>query len=227
MSHAASRPGVIGVDGIRAGWVAAVVGRDRPVRWLVQPRLGDLCSELSGSVVAVDAPVVLDPRYRRACDVAARHRLPGRASTVFPAPTPATVDDWREGVDHAEAVHRARTRGHPAPSRQTWNIVAKVADVQDALATGCAGCVVVECHPEVSFAAMAGRVLPPKASPEGREQRLRALDGLLDVSAALADRPRAAPAVDALDALACAWTACRLRDGQAEGLGDPPALIWV
>ena len=76
---------------------------------------------------------------------------------------------------------------------------------------------VVECHPEVSLRALTGRVLPRKKSAPGALQRLAALQAAL--GAVPADAPASAALDDALDALACAWTALRWLRGQAEVLG--------
>jgi predicted RNase H-like nuclease len=75
----------------------------------------------------------------------------------------------------------------------------------------------VEVHPELSFAALAGRVLPSKRTPAGRADRLAVLRGWLP---GLADVP---PGHDGLDALAAAWSARRWHLGMARTLpADPP-----
>lgn len=222
-----------GVDGVRGGWVAAATDGDDVVTWTVSASFLPLLDS-ADAVVAVDIPIGLTTGDRRTCDRQARRLLPGRASSVFPAPTLATAADRREGVDHAEAVRRARDRGHPAPSIEAWNITDKITDVADALAAA-AATTVVECHPEVTFARIAGRVLDRKKTAAGVGQRIAALAGHLDAVSALATVPAGVPVDDALDALACLVTARRVRDGTAEPLGDPdqrdpsgrPLLIWV
>ena len=79
----------------------------------------------------------------------------------------------------------------------------------------------VEVHPELSFAALTGRVLGRKATAAGRAERLAALRGWLpglDLSAV----PRGD---DAPDALAAAWSGRRWLDGAARVLpaGEPPS----
>ena len=76
---------------------------------------------------------------------------------------------------------------------------------------------VVECHPELAFRVCTGEVLPSKRTATGLGRRLAAL-GRSGKELATAP-PQAAPD-DALDALACAWTARRWSDGRAEVLGD-------
>jgi predicted RNase H-like nuclease len=226
---------VVGVDGIRGGWVAAEISPDGHAAWTVVETFDRLLAGCDGrvAVVAVDIPIGLTDGPPRECDRAARRALPGRSSTVFSAPTRATVTDHVSGLSHAQAVRQARSRGHPAPSAQAWNIVAKIADV-DAAVRAATTVDVVECHPEVSFTRLAGRVLGRKTTTGGIGERLMALRGFLDAPAALAEVPTAVPLVDALDALACAWTARRVQAGTADRLGDPAQrdaerslLIWV
>ena len=101
-------------------------------------------------------------------------------------------------------------------SRQTWNILAKIAEA-DALADDHR---LVEVHPEVSFALMQGRpIAQRKKTAEGRQVRLAAMQGWLPADVAI---PRSD---DAVDALACAWTAMRITTGQARTLPEtPPSL---
>ena len=78
---------------------------------------------------------------------------------------------------------------------------------------------VVEVHPELSFAELAGHVLDRKKSPAGVEQRLTALSEWIPGARGLvAMRPRGVPVDDALDALAALWSAVRWRDGLARTL---------
>lgn len=217
-----------GVDGCRRGWAAVVVHGGRAELHVV-PRFADVV-ELA-AVVAVDMPIGLPDGPARACDVEARRRLgwPRRAS-VFPH-LPRLVLD---AGSHADAVARCRAAGRPAVSVQAWNLRAKVAEVDAALDRP--GVVVVEAHPEVTFAAMAGRPMAAsKRTAAGRAERLAVLDDRLPgAPALLAARPPGAAADDVLDAAALSWTAARVAAGTAETLGDgaPDALgrpqrIWV
>lgn len=177
------------------------------------------------AVVGVDMPVGLAEDEARDCDVAARQELRPYGSRVFPAPL-RTVADLPDSVPYAEACAASRSRHArgKALSRQTWNILGKIREV-DAVVTPQLQARVIEVHPEVSFAELAGRPLGPKRSRAGRVERLRALRAWLrDPEAALATAPRPARPDDALDALAVAWSARRWRDGEALVLpyDDPP-----
>ena len=66
----------------------------------------------------------------------------------------------------------------------------------------------VECHPELAFAVLAGAPIEAvKGTGEGRKRRLAAL------RAWLPDVGDPAYGADGLDALACAWTAARAASG--------------
>jgi predicted RNase H-like nuclease len=194
---------VLGVDGAKGGWVAALVEGD-DVRWL---RLAHIREALTHDVMAigVDMPIGLPQRGRRECDLLAKRALGRAHPRVFLAP-PRDVLDATSYVD-AGARHRAHTGGLGL-SVQTWHIVERIREV-DAVADDPR---LVEVHPELSFARLAGEVLVSKHSAAGRVARLQTLrrrwprlDGL--------------PAGDdALDALAAAWSAERWVQGTAESM---------
>jgi len=216
---------VAGVDGCPGGWVAAVWSRTG-VEWRLLPlALGPALDLLAGcAVVAVDVPIGVPEVGYRACDVAAREVLGEARSSVFHTPTRAVLD----APDYATACAVARAVPGPAPSRQTWAIAERIRDANGVFSTHGPqpGCAVVEAHPEVSFLAMTGAVLPSKRSAAGLAARLVALaEHFGDVPLLMRDAPRPANADDALDALACAWTARRVLAGTETRLGEPPMEI--
>lgn len=211
---------VAGVDGCPRGWVAAVWGPDC-VEWRVTPLsfAALLAAVPDAAVVAVDVPIGTPPGPEpRACDVAARAALGAGRSSVFVVPRREVL----AAPDYATACAVARRLTGKAISLQTWHIRSRVLD-----ATDTPDARVVEAHPEVSFATLAGAPLPSKRSAAGLAARLSALVPVFgDVAALLAAAPRPARADDALDALACAWTARRVLDGAAGYLGDGPAIAY-
>ena len=85
------------------------------------------------------------------------------------------------------------------------------------------GLVVVEAHPELSFASMGGEgpVLASKSTWSGHRERSRRL---ANVGIALPDDlglAGAAGVVDVLDAAAVAWSANRVAEGTAFSLSEP------
>ena len=198
---------VLGIDGCPGGWVGALVA-GRTLTWYAGT-LAELLA-LPAEVVAIDIPLGLPSgAARRPCDLAAAARLGAQRSSVFPAPPRVVLD----AGDHAEASALSRAAGSVGVSLQTWNIVPKIGEA-DRLRDPR----LLEVHPELSFRALTGRVLPRKKLPAGRAERLAALRGWLPVDLPSPRPGRAAPD-DCLDALVCAWTAGRWLRGEAEVLG--------
>jgi predicted RNase H-like nuclease len=205
---------VIGVDGGRGGWVVARVeladADGRSVRW---DRVADIGAVLAtdAAAIGVDMPIGLPAHGRRECDLRAKRRLGRAHSRVFFAPPRPVLD----ATTYAEAgaLHRGAADGLGL-SVQTWQLVAKIREV-DEVADDAR---LLEVHPELSFAALAGTVLPSKHNAAGREVRLAALraqwPGLTGVPAG----------DDALDALAVAWSAARWWRGEAESVPERPRL---
>jgi predicted RNase H-like nuclease len=201
---------ILGVDGARGGWLAVLTDTDDEagddLAWLPLATISQALA-LDVSVVAVDMPIGLPRAGRRDCDLLAK-RVLGRAHPrVFLAPPRDVLN--ATSYDDAGARHRAHADGRGL-SVQTWNIVDKIREV-DAVADDPR---LVEVHPELSFARLAGAVLVSKHGPDGRPARLRALarrwPGLHDVPAGH----------DGVDALAAAWSGERWLRGEAESLPD-------
>ncbi|HVF03460.1 MAG TPA: DUF429 domain-containing protein [Frankiaceae bacterium] len=207
------------MDGCPGGWVAAVWSA-RGVEWRALPLpFGELLAGLAGcATIAVDVPIGLPRSGYRACDVEARRVLKGAASSVFLVPPRAVL----AAPTYADACAAGRAAEGRAISKQTWFLKDRILDATAHRADPR----LVEAHPELSFRTMTGRALGPKRSAPGLAARMVALgEHFGDVPALLRDAPAAANADDALDALACAWTARRVADGTATFLGDRGMVI--
>jgi predicted RNase H-like nuclease len=208
---------VLGVDGWRGGWVGARVGPgvDR-VEWMLLPD-GAAVLAVEAAITAIDIPMGLPESGSRGCDVVARMTLCGAGSTVFPAPVRPVL----HCRTHAEALEMLRGRGRTLMSAQAFGLVRKIKDIDDVLMPAMQDRV-VEVHPELSFRRLAGvGRMPRKKTAAGVAVRLEALRRWLpSVDRALADVPEPVPIDDALDALACAWTAQQMRARRFERLGD-------
>lgn len=226
---------VLGVDGCKAGWVGAVLepGAPRP-RVVVAPTIAELVSMVRESlgivVVGIDIPIGLPDKTIRQADVLARKALPGKASSIFSTLTRAAyAADSRLAAD---AVNRGLVG--QGVGAQAFALRDKILEVDAWLRTR-PTVTVLEVHPEVSFAAMAGApILASKKTDEGRSERLAAL------AAAGIPRPsvlegQGYAADDVIDACAVAWSAARHTVGLAQPLPDPPerfsdgiaAAIWA
>lgn len=211
-----------GADG-----TAAAGDRPDPVRGLYAERIADLVAAAGalapGGLVSVgiDIPIGLPDVGRRRADGLARALLGPRASSVFPVPVRAAVEEPR----HARASAVNVTLSGLGISRQSHGLRTAILDVDGWLRGGGPGAVpVVEVHPELSFATLAGAPLAHgKKSWSGieRRRRLLAAAGIavpVDLGPAGA---RAAPD-DVLDAAVVAWTARRIAAGTALSYPDPP-----
>lgn len=226
---------VLGVDACKAGWVGAILepGAPRP-RIAVAATIAGLVETVRQSVaiqaVAIDIPIGLPDHTTREADALARKALKGKASSVFTTLTRAAYAEPTR--DTADPVNRALTG--QGVGAQAFGLRAKILEV-DAWVRGRPTVMVVEAHPELSFAVMAGApIVAGKKTEEGRAARLSALAaaGLASPSV-LTGSGYAAD--DVLDACAAAWTAARRTTGAARPLPDPPqifsdgipAAIWV
>jgi predicted RNase H-like nuclease len=219
----ATFPLVAGIDGCRGGWVVVIAGARPgdagPVDVQVAPTVGDLLGRLDRApvqVAAIDMPIGLPLAGPRRCDREARALLGPRRSSVFPAPVRAALG----APDHTEARRRSRLASGRALSIQTFNLLARIAEL-DRATTPDRWATVVESHPELAFLRLAdGQGLPPKRTGEGRDRRCelsRRVLGDVDLPAVAA--AAGAPLGDVLDAVALVATARRLAAGTAELLG--------
>ena len=228
---------VLGVDACRAGWVGIALSGGR-ARAYFAPGIRELADRAAADgpvlVIAIDIPIGLADAGRRRADQLAREALGRRWPSLFITPVRAAVQ--ADGYQAAAAENR-RLAGEGL-SRQAFALRAKILDVDQWLQAGSlAPARVVEAHPELSFAAMAGAPLRSrKITWAGAVQRraLLAQAGiLLDGDLGLAGEQ--AGVDDVLDAAAAAWTARRVSQGVARCLPSPPevfsdgipAAIWT
>jgi predicted RNase H-like nuclease len=208
---------VAGVDGCRTGWVVVRLG-PAGLGVAVVPSIAPVIEEVAAgglAAAAIDMPVGLPAAGPRACDAEARRLLGPRRASVFPAPARAVLG----ARTYREAAERSRAATGRSLPVQAYNLVPKVAELDRAMRPGLQDRV-VEAHPELAFARLAGvPAAHPKRTPEGRAERLALLAaaGVGDLS-----RLRALGAApdDILDAAVLALTAARARDGSAVRLGD-------
>ncbi|MGA1578439.1 MAG: DUF429 domain-containing protein [Steroidobacteraceae bacterium] len=207
-----------GIDGCPAGWVAAIQA-DTEVELRLASRLKDLVAGLPArSLLAIDMPIGLPEAGHRECDVLARRRLgAARGASVFAAPVRAVLN----ARDYATALARHRRADGRGLSRQAFNILPKIREVDRLLASRPnLRRRMIEVHPESSFAQWNGGAPIPagKKTREGRQQRSHLVDtrwpGLREAFLALTLRREVAED-DILDAFAALWSAERYVRGEA------------
>jgi predicted RNase H-like nuclease len=183
------------------------------------PDLAGVLADLDAGrldVVGIDIPIGLPATGARACDVEARAMIGPRRSSVFPVPLRGLLG----AVTYGEAASRSRALSGKGISRQAFGILPKVAEVDRVMSPDRQGRI-VEVHPEVSLAVLAGRTMAyPKRRPEGRAERLAALGRAFpDVADHAGVRIVGTGPDDVLDAFAVAWTARRYARGGHVQLG--------
>ena len=218
-----------GADGCKAGWISLARDLDTgAIEARCFASAGDLLQqEPIPAVICVDIPIGLTEAGPRACDVAARTILGRpRASSVFPAPIRPVLAarSWEEACTIRERIEGKRM------SKQAWGIVDKVRDIDRKLRSRPElADRVHEVHPEVSFAAWAGKVmLHPKRSRDGNAERRQLITNYFGPDAF--GRVREQFPVkrvghdDIADAFAVLWTAERVARGNARTLPATPPL---
>jgi predicted RNase H-like nuclease len=201
---------VAGVDACRGGWVAIVAEDGRFADSLLAASFEELLGGLGvATAIGVDIPIGLPDEGVRAADVEARAFVGARRSSVFPTPARAAL---------VSATYAEARRVSPSLSAQSFALSKKILEVEANLEER-----VFEVHPEVSFAALAGRHLRySKRSWNGhRERRDLLASAGLELPNELAAGQAAAD--DILDAAVAVWSAARKARGEAQTLpADPP-----
>ena len=225
---------VLGVDASPGGWVGVCLQPDRPPFVAEGSSISALVEHVREqaplTVVAIDIPIGLPDSSSREADRLARKAVPGKGASVFSTLTRVAYE--APTYAEARAANIAATGGTSA-SAQAYGLRAKILEV-DAWLRLKPAVEVIEVHPEVSFAAMAGvPIAASKKTAEGVAARRAALEtaGLV---APRFYRGSGFGEDDLLDACAAAWTAARHSSGDSESFPvEPevfsdglPAAIW-
>ena len=225
---------VLGVDACKAGWIGIALGDGQ-----ASPYFAAHITDLVGSaerdgpieVVAVDMPIGLPDTGRRQADVLARQVAGPRWASVFITPVRPAL----EADDYVAAAEANRRLAGEGISRQAYGLREKLLQV-DRWARETRRRV-VEAHPEVCFAQLAGGPLSVRKSTWAGAARRRELlaNAGITLSGDLGTVGEKSAVDDVLDAGAVAWTALRVARDEARCLPDPPetfsdgipCVIWV
>ena len=226
----ADAPFVLGVDGCRAGWVAARVNLlSGDVSAFIVPSFDDLWNGAGkkAAMIAVDMPIGLAETGRRACESEARKLLsPYRHASVFPTPRRAMLAF--DAYEDANAWGKRQGAGAGGGlSKQAWMITPKIREIDNVIKPGDQRRL-AEGHPEVAFWRLNGSApcRHPKRKPEGAKERLALLrrHGIANAKRLYEDLKKEFGAKigadDVYDACALALTAKARLDGEAVCLGD-------
>jgi predicted RNase H-like nuclease len=214
-------PRVVGIDACPKGWVGIALGPGSEVRAYPGTTVAELvaAAERDGAVevVGVDIPIGLPDAGVRAADVLAKKAIGPLHSSVFITP----VREALTAPDHATAVRINRKLAGSGVSIQAYGLRHRILEVEAWAAT--TSRTVLEVHPEVSFATMAGRALTTRKSTwTGAEERRVLLAGAGILLRGSLGATGTATVDDVLDAAAVAWTARRHVLGRARCLPEVP-----
>lgn len=223
----------LGIDGCRQGWFyfrfageTATFGASSTLEPLIEELPADGCA-------LIDMPIGLRNRGKRErlCDQAAREVLGRRRASVFSAPLRPVL----KAGDYQAALAQTRRLSGRGLSKQSWNLVPKIREL-DALLKVRPELVrnLLEAHPEVLFAGLAGGPMSEKKSTRtGFTERMTILSILhpdaetLIASAFLAHGGFEATRDDVVDAFVlalCARRPMQLRRLPPEPETDPRGL---
>jgi threonine dehydratase len=223
---------IAGVDGCRAGWIAACfdTATGGPPVLRVVPDFRALLSP-EPALIAVDMPIGLPDRIEgsgRGPEQLVRPLLGQRQSSVFSIPSRAAV----ESEDYGEASRQALATSQPPRkvSKQGFHLFPRIREI-DTLLRADTGLRerIREVHPELAFATMHGGPLAHPKKIKGRineagmaERRALLIAQGLPRETVLARPPRGAGADDMLDALAALVVARHIAAGRGRPFPEPP-----
>ncbi len=217
---------VLGVDACRTGWVGVLLGPEGRATVHVAGTISDLLALVGETaepvVVAIDIPIGLPDRGARLADAEARRQLVGKGSSVFTTLTRSAYE--ASTYEQARAANLAATDGDRSASAQAYALRAKILDVDAWLRSG-PRVEVIEVHPELSFARMAGSpLLPNKTTEEGSRARRETLLAC-GLTAPGWFRGSGFGEDDLLDACAALWSAARHDRGASECFPSVPEVF--
>jgi predicted RNase H-like nuclease len=213
---------VLGADACPAGWVGVVLSRGG-VRTVVHAEIGGLVAMATAvgplDAIAIDIPIGLADSGPRQADLLARRAAGPRYASVFVTPVRAAL----LAGTYAAALAASRELTGQGISSQAYRLREKILQV-DQWRQRTPTCPVVEAHPELSFAAMAGAPLrDSKSTWAGAVRRRQLLTAQsIDLDGDLGLSGLRVGVDDVLDAAAVAWTARRVADGGARRLPAEP-----
>ncbi len=212
---------VLGVDACKRGWIAIAVEDAVTGAYFaedIQTLVAQAKADGPLDVVAVDMPIGLPDQGQRQADVLARAAIGPLWPAVFMTP----VRQALMAPDHATASAINRELTGQGISIQAFGLKPKLFQVEQWVRH--TPVQVVEIHPEVCFARLAGRpLIARKSSWAGAEHRRALLAGAGIILAGDLGHAGAFAAVDdVLDAGAAAWAARKVLLDDAQPMPNPP-----
>ncbi len=168
----------IGVDSCKKGWF--VVALNVSLNWEVGvfEDFGKVISKYSSfDNLLIDIPIGLASKGNRTCDLEARRYLGRRGTSVFTVPSRRAV----YSSDYEGACRVNRLINGKKISKQTWNIVPKIKQLEKFLVSNTYYLNKIrESHPEICFWALSDSkpMQSSKKTPDGIIERLELMKGI-------------------------------------------------
>jgi predicted RNase H-like nuclease len=219
---------VAGVDGCRAGWIAALWDGADELTLHLCSSFADVMA-LPVRIIAVDMPIGLPERSGRPPEREVRAKIGARRSSVFSVPSHASI----QCRDYSEACRINLLHSDPPRrvSQQCFHLFPKMREI-DVLITPDHQSRIYESHPELAFWIMNNETPVPlakKAKSEFKHAGLELRKALLRRNGVPIDsleasyRRRDVGPDDLLDACACSFVAWRILNGRSMRFpADPP-----
>lgn len=204
---------VLGVDACKSGWVGIRLAADVTAHFA--RTIDELVTE-TDKVIAIDIPIGLNDDAHRRADLLGREFLGRRSASLFMTPVRAALE---AGTHELGSAINKRHTGQGI-SIQAFSLRTSILQVDAWLPS--APCPVIEVHPEMSFAEMAGAPLAERKKTWAGAERRRALLAAAGILPAGGLDGVDAGVDDVLDAAAAAWTARRFLLGEAISVPSPP-----
>ncbi len=182
----------IGIDGCKAGWFFAGFDQNNDWRIDIFEKISDFSDALYvADLTLLDIPIGLESagNEERACDIEARQILrPKRSASVFPVPCRASL----EAADYAQASEINDRKTGRKLSKQTWNIMDKIREVDEFLTAFKGRYKIREMHPEICFWALNHQqaMRHNKKTKEGFAERKNILKKYCQYTEAIIDEAR-------------------------------------
>jgi predicted RNase H-like nuclease len=210
---------IIGIDGCRAGWIAASFQKNQ-ITFQLLHSLQKLISTNEKQYIGIDMPVYLSDHEFREADQEARRLLKRRAATVFSAP----ITKILHAISYKDACQLSFKLTGKKISKQSWNLFPKIKDVQQVKNKFQGVRIFYEIHPELSFMAMNKMEILEisKKLAQGKEMRLNLIKSIYPSFNFKKVRKqflkKDVSDDDILDAIAVLWSTHRIVDNIAESI---------
>ena len=220
---------IIGIDGCRAGWIAANIMNNHDLGFHIIENLDDGYLKQSNlSHIGIDIPLELAFSGNRPAETEARTLLKKRACTIFSPPTLKALSE-KNYIDACDVNFQECGR---RISKQSWNLFPKIKEAQKFVENNLISKLeVFEIHPELSFMAMNDMNLieASKKTEIGKKIRIKLIQKFFPSFSFESVRDQYKKYQvhddDILDSISIVWSTQRIVDNIAQSVPKNPEKI--